>query len=236
MRHDNVPRKDSELLTFAGNISTRVTATPTAFGATTAIATQLATYYSLFQTSLAAATNPQTRGGATIQIKQTNKTNLVTYLRVVIRQIQGTSFVTNQQRYELGLTIRGPVSPVQAPTAIPQIVVEKVEANVLTLFFRNPATGKRNKPVGVYNISVYSYAGPSAPNDPELMKYEGNTTTCKAVVVFPIALEPFSKVWLSATYNSPRGMSGPGSQPIATNLGSWTVQDVEAENPVKIAA
>ena len=105
MPRDYIPSKDADFLAWGNNYSTIISAGPTAApGArlTAANATALATYQSAFADALEAATNPATRGGATILAKDTARDALETYCRKLAMAIQGTLTVTDQQKYETG--------------------------------------------------------------------------------------------------------------------------------------
>lgn len=45
---------------------------------------------------------------------------------------------------------------------------------------------------------------------------------------FSDTLEPFTKVWITALWINPRLQAGPACTPVATNLGTWLVQNVAA--------
>ena len=143
MRRDNVPAKDNLLASFATNISTRLTATPTAFGCTSGMATQLSGLLATFVTKLAAAQNPETKGRSTIFAKNTAKTALVAYLRLVIRQIQGTGTVSDQQRLDLGINVRKTPSPPGNPGTANRLKVLLTAMGALDLSWKctNPTGG-----------------------------------------------------------------------------------------------
>jgi len=102
MPRDYIPHTDPDFLAWSANYSTRITATPTAFGLTTENATTLGQRQTAFSTALAAATNPETRGGSTILAKDTARVSLESYCRQLANIIQATLTVTDQQRYDLG--------------------------------------------------------------------------------------------------------------------------------------
>src|SRR4051794_2282711 len=111
---DFIPSSDADLLAFGANFSTLITANPTSYGLSAPIATTLAAKQAAYAAALEAATNPSTRGGSTILAKDEARSDLVAYCREVARAVQGTMTVTNQQRYDLGLTVRE-----AEPTPIP---------------------------------------------------------------------------------------------------------------------
>lgn len=106
MPRGTIPAQDNALLAFATPLSAALTAAPVPLACTAAMATQLAGYLATYSTKLAAAQADATRGKSTIFAKNQAREILVAYLRVVIRQIQGASTVSDQQRTDLGLPVR----------------------------------------------------------------------------------------------------------------------------------
>lgn len=220
-----LPMKDAELLTWSGTFSSLISATPTAFGLVAAQAT-----------AYAAAVAPETRGGSTVYAKDQAKVNLVKSTRSLVKQIQGTPTVTNQQRYDLGINVPKVRQQIPPPAMAPQIVVKGVDGNKVRLWLRNPADGRRRKPAGVQGLFLYSYVGTTPPADPTAWKAEGGTTQTDILVEFPLDAEPFSKVWITAQYYNPRSQTGPATTPVSTNLGTWLVQNVQAQEPKPMKA
>jgi hypothetical protein len=78
--------------------------------------------------------------------------------------------------------------------------------------------GRRGLPPGVEGISVFSYVGAMAPEDPAAYKFEGSTTRTTVDVLFPLSVAEGAKVWLTAFYFNPRSMSGPGCPPVSAYI------------------
>src|SRR5687767_1028356 len=100
MAADFIPANDAAFDAWADNFSDRITANPTSYGLTAAIATTLAGKVTAYTNALATATNPATRGGSTILAKDLARADLEPYCRQLARAIQGTLTVTDQQRYD----------------------------------------------------------------------------------------------------------------------------------------
>jgi hypothetical protein len=124
---DFIPAKDADLLAWAQNDSSRITATPTAYGLTAAQATALASLVTSFTSALSTATNPATRTRGTVSAKNAAKAPMVAMARDLARIINAFPGITNQQRIDLGLTPRsGQITPINPPTESP--VMEVVSA------------------------------------------------------------------------------------------------------------
>src|SRR5947209_3086662 len=123
---DFIPANDNALLAFATPFSSQITATPTAFGLTAGQATTLAGLVTSFTTKLAAAQLPATRGPASILAKDDARALMVTEIRALARQIQGTQSVTNEQRQALGLTVRHVRTPIPPPATSPNMDIVSI--------------------------------------------------------------------------------------------------------------
>ena len=220
MRTDFLPASDADLLTWSAGFSQKITLNPTSYGLVAANATALASLQSTYATNLAAAVDPETRGGSTVLAKDQARVNLVAYIRLLARAIQGTIAVTNQQRYDLGLTVRNThPAPIPAPAFAPSVDVRSAAGCTVKIRLHDPANPtRRGKPLGVAGASVYSFVGATAPAELTAWKFEGNCTRTTVLVSFPADTAPGSKVWICACWFNPRAVAGPTSVPVGTNL------------------
>jgi hypothetical protein len=169
---------------------------------------------------LAAATNPPTRGGSTILAKDLARADLEPYCRQLARAIQGTLTVTDQQRFDLGLTVRDTdPSPIPPPALEPEIDIVAVSGNTVKLRLHekgNPA--RRGKPAGVDGAALFSFVGASAPTDEAAWKFEGNTPRTVINITFPPGTAPGARVWFTAFWFNPRKQGGPPATAVGTNI------------------
>src|SRR3954464_8842092 len=93
---------DAGLLTFAEDMSAKITATPTAFGLVAGDATTLAGFVTSYSTNYNLAKDPATRSKITIEQKDQAKALLIADIRVLGRRIQANPSVTNAQKLSLG--------------------------------------------------------------------------------------------------------------------------------------
>src|SRR5262245_6470997 len=89
-----LPTRETELLAWSLNFSTKITATPTAFGLVAAQATAYATLHSTFSNKLTIASDPGTNSKANVEAKNLAKFALIDSARDLVRQIQGVPTVT----------------------------------------------------------------------------------------------------------------------------------------------
>ena len=220
MPTDFIPASDADLLSWGSNFSTIITGNPTSVGLTAAIATTLASKYSAYANALAAALAPETRGGSTVFAKDVARADLVAYCRLLARAIQGTLTVTNQQRYDLGLTVRAAEpTPIPAPAFAPGLDVLSTAGTTVRVRLHDTANPtRRGKPYGVAGAAVFSYVGAAAPVSLSEWKFEGNATRTRLDVLFPAETPPGAKVWLAAYWFNPRLQAGPACNPVGANV------------------
>lgn len=220
MPRDYIPTTDAGLLAWSQNFSTLISATPVVFGLNAGNATSYAAAQSAYADALLAATEPSTRGGATVLAKRLARQSLVALSRQLARQVQGTMTVTDEQRYELGLTVRdaGP-TPAPVPGATPRLdVVSVIGRNVKVRLHDAANPTRRGKPAFVAGASLFSYVGAVAPTDPAQYKFEGNTTRTTFDVVFPDTVASGATVYLCAFWYNAKAQSGPACTPVPVTI------------------
>src|SRR5690606_19205293 len=97
------------------SFTTKIVATPTLYGLVEAQATAYAALDAAFETAYLAATDPETRTKAKVQAKNDAKIALKLMASDLSKIIGGTATVTNEQRLDLGLSVRDLPSPVPPP-------------------------------------------------------------------------------------------------------------------------
>lgn len=213
-----LPRSDQALLAWSLNFSTRITATPTAYGLTAAQATSYSTAHSSFASALAEC-DPDERNKIAVANKNNSRTGLKTLARQLALIVQGTGSVTDGQKLELGLTVRQQPSPIPPPADPPALDIVSVIGHTVRIRLHDSTdASRRGRPPGVYGATVFSYVGAEAPTDPAEWKFEGNTGQTLTSVEFPLTLAAGTRVWLTAFWFNQRKESGPGCPPVNTNI------------------
>ena len=110
-----IPSREADLVTWSTNFNTLIVATPTAFGLVAGQATTYTGLHTAFVDAYQAAKDPGTRTPASIVTKNDARRALVANARLLARIIQATPSVTDTQRAELGLSVRGEPAPVGNP-------------------------------------------------------------------------------------------------------------------------
>ncbi len=209
---------DEGVRNWADNFSSRISAEadPGVLGLD---AVQVSAYAALqmdYDTKFTLATQPTTRGGATILAKNLAKKPLVSESRKLAMIVTNHPGVTDQQRYDLGLTVRdNEPTPVPVPSTAPTIDVKSMDGWTLSFRLHDGDATSRAKPTGVKGATIFSYVGDEAPVDVEAWKFEGNITKTDSKVVFPSTLAPGTKVFLTAFWFNTRAESGPAAMPVS---------------------
>ena len=220
MAKDVIPSNDRQLLAVSTTIADGVAPAPEDFGLDAPAVAELRSLTAAFADALAAATDPKTRGHATVFAKSEAKKLLAAYLRRVVRNIQGCIKVSDQQRTDLGLPVRKAVqTPVPPPTAKPRATAAAGPGRTLQVTVQDPDDGRRSRPDGAAGTTILSYVGEVPPADVSGWTFEQNVSGREATLYFNASLPPGTLVWVTAFYYNARGQSGPAATPACDHLG-----------------
>jgi len=210
---------DAEIATGSANFLTKITSTPTAYGLVAAQATAYAAVNTAYQTAYTTAITPATRTKGAVEAKNQAKVNLKAAASDLAKIIDGTPTVTNQQKIDLGLSIRFTPSPIPAPSVRPGMDIVSVANRTIKVHIHDSASStKRGKPAGTSAAWVYSFVGENYPSDPTAWSFEGACTKAKFDIVFPSTMASGTQVWVCAAWINAKQQAGPTSVPITTNL------------------
>lgn len=213
-----LPVKDTELLAWSLNFSTRITATPTAYGLVAGDATAYAALHTNFATTLAAC-DPDERNKIATAAKNTAREALKNSARLLAKRVEGTASVTDAQKLELGLNVRAASTPIPAPATAPVIEIVSVVNRTARLKLKASAgDSARGKPAGVHGAAVFSHVGATPPATNDEWKFEANTNQNVFDIEFPETVAAGATVWFTAFWFNAKSESGPQATAISTNL------------------
>jgi hypothetical protein len=217
---DFLPAGDQEFLNFGLNYSSVITAGPVALGLTTAIATELASRTSTYQTKLLALNTPANKNPVVRLEKDQAKADLEEYIRETARVIQACMTVTDVQREELRLPIRDTTrTPVDPITDAPLLTILKIFGHNVTVRVRDISGTRRGKPSNARGCMIYSYVGTTPPEDYRQWASEGVITRDSVIVAMPTTLAVGTKCYITACWYNTRG-AGPACTPAAFVIGA----------------
>jgi hypothetical protein len=220
MRHDFIPGRQAELLTWSGNFSAHLSADPAGCG----VSLQQAADYALLHENFAAlfqqCASPANRTPAGVVGKNLSKQKLIDAARALARLIHATASVSAERKSELGLAVRNPdPTPIARPDRAPAIDIVSVQGRTVSLRLHDSLpTTRRGKPAGIAGTALFSFVGPNPPADPQRWHFELNTGRMSATITFDPALPPGTPIWLIACWFNPRQQRGPLGHAVNTFL------------------
>ncbi|TVQ55110.1 MAG: hypothetical protein EA377_03965 [Phycisphaerales bacterium] len=231
MAHDYIPRPDDQFLHWTDNMRKLLSASPESFGVTPAQASRYADLFEVFAEKYRIAIEPTTRTKPSVGAKNDARRELERETRSLAQLIQATSHVTNQQKADLGLTLRRRQTPIARPTDPPRVIVELLRGSTVHVWLRDGDTSSRGKPDGVAGATVFSYVGDQPPASVEDWKLEGLTTRTELDITFGRDghIERGAQVWVTACWYNSRGQWGPVAEAKSTYVQCPTLWFENAE-------
>jgi hypothetical protein len=213
------PSKDALLVTWANTFASVLSASPATYNATAPTATAFSALATALSNAYETAMEPATRTRGSISAKNSAKLAMKLEARKIVRAIYANP-PSDQALIDIGLRPYdvGP-TPVPAPAAAPAVSVVSVYGRNVTIRIKDASGERRGKPEGCVGAALYSFVGPTAPLGNDGWKSEGNITRATVIVEFPETVAPGSKVWFTAAWFNPRGLTGPACTPIASATG-----------------
>jgi hypothetical protein len=223
------PKKDADLLSWAGNFSGLINTAPTTYGLTAAQATAFRDLFLDYQAAYSTAINPNTNSKANVGIKNNakhtllNATNGAWELVDIVQAFPGT---TNDMREQLGLRyVDTPPTPIPAPAVAPDLSVVSSFARTIKVRLRDQENpDRRGKPNGVQGATVLYHVGETAPAEPSQWIFAMNTSRTVFDVDIPASVTAGSKVWLTAFWFNNRKEASPAATPESVRISEGLAQ------------
>jgi hypothetical protein len=227
MSTDYLPGSEAELVTWLNTFGGLISTGFATYGLTSAQAADYGTLKTAFIDAYNLAKGDGTRTPAIIVAKDEAKKAVITNVRTLVRIIQGNPAVTNEQRTELGITVRKTPASRPVPADAPATDIKSVNGRTVRIRLHDSVGGlRRGKPPLVAGATIFTFIGTSPPADPTLWTFQGNTTRTTIDVTFPDSTPPGAQVWFTAFWRNERDEAGPASAPISTNLAGSGVASV----------
>lgn len=159
MPDDYIPSNDAELIEFARNFQAKTADSPTDFNLTAVENSELNTLIQTFKTDYTENNLQQTAARASRQKKDDSKKLLVPALRKQSQTAQ-TSNITDEQRTELGLTVRDKTkTSVGAPETFPVARIDTKQQLRHIIKFYDSESESKGKPAGVRGAQIWIKIG-----------------------------------------------------------------------------
>lgn len=181
-----IPSRDADLDSWSLNFATLITATPLAYGLTAPDAVIIQASVDSWHAAYGVTVDPSTRTPSAIAAKDAARATMLATVRPYAMAINARSATTDEQRSDLGITIRKTVmTPIPAPTTAPALSVSSAIPFATTLLYRDPATPtSKAKPFGVIGVQLWTAIGTVAAIDPSQATFYGVATKSPCVIGF----------------------------------------------------
>lgn len=224
MAESYLPAREADLVGFAQNLSTKISATPTAYGLAAAQATAFATLFTDFRNAYFVLQDPTTKSPTHVAAKNLAKEAMVdgpNGIRQLVNLIQAHPGITAEQLVDLRLTVRDrEPSPVPPPADPPVLNVVSTLGRAVRINLRDFSDSeRRGRPEGVAGATILMFVGENAPVDPTQWIYCKSTTKTSLELDFAPNVPAGAKVWLTAFWKNRREEPGPAAVPVSARLG-----------------
>ncbi len=221
---DVLPRREADMMQWAKVFSQKLNAAPGPehYGVTAAEAAGYAARLAEAQSAYALANDPNTRTTPEVARKDAALAELAAQSRVLVKVIKARPSVTDAQRESLGIAPRTVArkSAVGPPTEAPRVSLRGVRGWTALLRVTDPdAPSRKSKPDGVSGAVVRYFVGDKPPVSLAGWEYAGTTSVTAMGFEVPGGLEPGTRVWFAACWQSPTFEPGPLSAPVCVRVG-----------------
>lgn len=215
MPRDFLPRRDAELLSWAGNFADAILTDPAAYGLTIVQAAAFQARREAFGAAYELATVPATRTRSTVNAKDEARARLEVEARTLAGIVRAQSTVSNEQRVNLGVSPRQPRrGRIPPPANRPALHVSDVRGRRISLRLSDPTALRRGRPQGVAGAVIFLHVADAPPQSLAEWGFATQTTRTACTVAVGPDVPPGSKVWFSARWFNPRAELGPPAEPV----------------------
>jgi hypothetical protein len=209
------PSTDAALMGWARNLSTRVSASGGSLGISTERAEEFAQTFQAFEQAMAGV-EPGCRSKASVARKNACRQSLKDQARLIAATINGQPGLSDQQRLDLGLTVRAKWSRRSGPADAPSVEVLSVNGHAVRVRLHSAISyEKRARPIDADGASIFTHVGENEPVTTEELKFETNISRTTAEIVLPQSVAPGTKVWIVARWFGARKQPGPMSRAVS---------------------
>lgn len=162
------PTRITDLLPWAGNFATLLTANPATYGLTVGDASACQAAYDAWEPVQAQALEPATRTSAIVAQAAQLRADMAAVLQPRATLISQNASVTAEDKTAIGVTLRSSVrTPVTAPTVAPLLSLEAVRTNAVAIRYANAETpNSKAAPRGCGGVEIVGVYGTAPATDP----------------------------------------------------------------------
>jgi hypothetical protein len=213
------PTRDSLLVTWANTFASVLSASPATYNSTAAIATAFQTVANDLASAYETCMEPATRTKGTIAQKNQARQTMKFEARKIVRAIYANP-PTDQQLIDIGLRPYDvEPTPVPVPDEAPLLEIANVFGRSIRVNLKDVTGESRGRPQGVAGAQLFSFVGNNPPAGEDAWRSEGNVMRNTILVEFPETVPAGAKVWFTACWFNPRGLTGPACTPVVSAIG-----------------
>jgi hypothetical protein len=208
-----IPAKNANLIAWATNFSTKLSASPSTYGLSPSDATAVASYASTLAAAYALITSPSTKTASTVSQFNNEKINALATLRPYAQQISLNAGVSSANKVAIGVNPRTSVpTPITTPTTAPVLTAQSTSTAGTIIRYRDATASPsvKSKPYGVTQIQIYALASATPITDPTTLAFVGPQT--KSPFTQAMGSSAAGKtVYFAARWATRKGLVGPWS-------------------------
>lgn len=218
-----LPRRDSDLLSFARNMAAQIAPDPALWGLSNIQHASFDALVGTFASTMATLTDPLYQSSPYVQAKNDARRELIedaNGIRTLVEIIQVQPGTTNKMRSDIAITIRRTShTRIGPPSTRPMISITGVSGNTVHFTLRDFANpDRRGKPKGTTGARIAIWIGEHPPQDFAQWSSGPFVSRMTGSVTVPVTTAPLSRVWVAAQWINAKGQTGPYSTAEWTNL------------------
>ena len=216
---DYIPSADGAFLTWEQTFINYADANQPALGLVPADLTPLTTARDAWESAYLDNDAKQNAARAARQLKDDRRATLETALRALVRRLQASPQVSDDERAALGLTVRdGTMTPAAAAATRPVGIVSTAQRLRHEIRFFDEATPTRKaKPEGVMGCEIWVKVGTTPPADPSECTFLALDTASPYTAEYP-GSDAGKCAYYLLRWVTTRGEKGPWSETVAATI------------------
>jgi hypothetical protein len=159
----------------------------------------------------AKAQDPQQRTRLITFEKNQARKNYEPLLRVIVRNLEANTLVSDEDRAEMGIFPAKPRKPSDNPTTFPDIYVNTSTIREIIIEFRDHEKDSWAKPAGVHGAEIKWGILDHKPNEVDELTHSEFDTRSPYTLIFKES-ERGRTIWICMRWENTRGVKGPWSE------------------------
>lgn len=213
-----IPTTDNAFSVWSANFALVLSTLYASYGLAASDATAISAADATWQAAYAVATTEATRTKVTVAAKDLARNQCKALERGYANVIQANSGITQDQKADLGLTIRDTTkSPIPAPTTSPILTIVGATPGQLTVRYADQNTpAARKKPVGAIALQLFAATSATVITNPATLPLKASVTRNPVGLDFDSG-DAGKTAYVAGRWITRRGLVGPWSA-IATYI------------------